>query len=179
MRNKKGERPEEESRMLERIAENSALAMEGMNDIVWSVNTRYEKLSDVEDRMLAYAGPIAEAKGWELEIDVEDAIRRLRLNMNERKNVYLIFKEAVNNIAKYAECDHVRITLKRSGQGVELCVQDNGVGLSPGAMDNGTLGGNGLSGMRQRAEAVKGDLDIRPVHEGGTLVTLHFVPHAE
>lgn len=177
MRNRKGERPDEEKAMLERIAENSALAMEGMNDIVWSVNTRYERIADVEDRMLAYAGPIAEAKGWELAIEVEQGIRDMRLTMVERKNLYLIFKEAVNNAAKYAQCDRVEVRMVRAEHGVELTVRDNGVGLTS-ANGNG-LGGNGLRGMHQRAAELKGELNIATHAEGGILITLRFVPHGE
>ncbi len=179
MGNDTRERPAQEKAMLERIARNSAQAMEGMNDIVWSVNTRYEKLSDVEDRMLAYAGPIAEAKGWDLEIAVEEGMRDMRLSMNERKNLYLIFKEAVNNAAKYAQCDRVRVHLRRSQGRVELSVMDNGVGIGPAALGNGTLGGNGLRGMQQRATDIKGEFHIGALPEGGTVVTLRFKPHAE
>lgn len=173
------DRPAEETAMLKRIAKNSAQAMEDMNDIVWSVNTRYEKLSDVEDRMIAFAGPIADAKGWDLEVRVEDQVRQVRLSMIERKNLYLIFKEAVNNAAKYAECDRVRIHLKRSAGRVELHVSDNGKGLPAEAVHNGGLGGNGSRSMRQRAAQINAELLIQCRQEGGTEVLLRFSPHAE
>lgn len=173
------ERPAEERAMLERIARNSAQAMEGMNDIVWSVNTRYERVSDVEDRMLAYAGPIAEAKDWDLAIEVEEAIRGIRLNMNERKNLYLIFKEAVNNAAKYAQCDRVEVRLQRRNGRVELSVTDNGVGFATEITSSIALGGNGVRSMTKRALDINGELTILPRPEGGTRITLRFVPHAE
>lgn len=177
LRNTSTTHSRKESTMLDRIAENSAQAMESMNDIVWSVNTRYEKLADVEDRMLAYAGPLAEACGWELEIDVEEGLRDRRLGMNERKNLYLVFKEAVNNAAKHAHCDRVTIRVRRQGQDIELSITDNGAGLSSGIHGRNGLGGNGLRGMQARAEAIGGSLTIAQQQPGGTIITLRFTPH--
>ena len=99
--------------------------------------------------------------------------------MIERKNLYLIFKEAVNNAAKYAQCDRLKVTLRHDEYGMELSVIDNGVGIAPAAMGNGKLGGNGLRSMQQRAKAIKGELSIRPARDGGTVVSVCFVPHTE
>ena len=185
--------------MLDRIAENSAQAMESMNDIVWSVNTRYEKLSDVKDRMLAYAGPLAETCAWELEIHVEEGLQDLRLSMNERKNLYLVFKEAVNNAAKHARCDRVRVQVRKQGQGLELTIVDEGVqihaevrtadrtgvemealtAVTGEAQGHNGLGGNGLRSMKERAEAIGGSLLVERAEQGGTVITLRFTPHRE
>ncbi len=172
----KAERKPEESAMLDRIAENSAQAMESMNDIVWSVNSRYDKLGDVLDRMQTYTGPLADAEQWDLRLDVDDSIRSMKLNMNERKNLYLIFKEAVNNAAKYAQCDRLEVTMQNAEEGLELRITDNGKGIAEATLGNGTLGGNGLQGMRQRAEDIGGKLTIRSEPNEGTTVTLRFKP---
>ena len=179
LRNTNRTHSEKESNMLDRIAENSAQAMESMNDIVWSVNTRYEKLSDVKDRMLAYAGPLAETCAWELEIHVEEGLQDLRLSMNERKNLYLVFKEAVNNAAKHARCDRVRVQVRKQGQGLELTIVDNGAGVSGEAQGRNGLGGNGLRSMKERAEAIGGSLLVEQAEQGGTVITLRFTPHRE
>ena len=179
LRNTNRTHSEKESNMLDRIAENSAQAMESMNDIVWSVNTRYEKLSDVKDRMLAYAGPLAETCAWELEIHVEEGLQDLRLSMNERKNLYLVFKEAVNNAAKHARCDMVRVQVRKQGQGLELTIVDNGAGVSGEAQGRNGLGGNGLRSMKERAEAIGGSLLVEQAEQGGTVITLRFTPHRE
>jgi len=179
LRNTNRTHSEKESNMLDRIAENSAQAMESMNDIVWSVNTRYEKLSDVKDRMLAYAGPLAETCAWDLEIHVEEGLEDLRLSMNERKNLYLVFKEAVNNAAKHARCDMVRVQVRKQGQGLELTIVDNGAGVTGEAQGRNGLGGNGLRSMKERAEAIGGSLLVEQAEQGGTVITLRFTPHRE
>ncbi|MCW5899700.1 MAG: hypothetical protein KIT10_10555 [Flavobacteriales bacterium] len=170
------DRSPEEGAMLRRIAENSAQAMESMNDIVWSVNSRYDDLGDVLDRMQQYAGPLAEAQDWDLHITMSDELRSMKLGMNERKNLYLVFKEAVNNAAKYARCDRMNISVARKGDLIELSVADNGVGLEVGSNGGSGLGGNGLRSMEQRAADIRGILEVLSAPGQGTTITLRFRP---
>ena len=103
----------------------------------------------------------------------------LRLSMNERKNLYLVFKEAVNNAAKHARCDMVRVQVRKQGQGLELTIVDNGAGVSGEAQGHNGLGGNGLRSMKERAEAIGGSLLVEQAEQGGTVITLRFTPHRE
>ena len=168
------EQDERRASMLRRIAENSTQAMESMNDIVWSVNTRHDRVGDVVDRMRTYAAPLAEARGWDLDLAVGPDIEDMRLGMNDRKDLYLIFKEALNNAAKYAEATRVCVSLRRSGDVLELEVSDDGGGIGTHEVEG--LGGNGMHNMHRRAKALGGSLQVVPGREGGTQVVLRFVP---
>jgi two-component sensor histidine kinase/streptogramin lyase len=170
------DRPAEEVAMLDRIARNSALAMESMNDVVWSVNSRYDRLGDVFVRMEAFVGPIAEANDWELRIDLDERLRDQKLSMNERKDVYLIFKEAVNNAVKHAQCTRLDIAVDRIGDQVRMTIADNGTGM-PGTGATAP-GRHGLHSMQQRAEAIGGTLSSTSSPTGGTTITLLFHPTA-
>ena len=83
--------------MLKRIKDNSTRAMESMNDIVWSVNSDHDPMENLFDRMRAYARPLCETAGIELVFDLDKSLVMRKLGMEQRKNIYLVFKEAVNN----------------------------------------------------------------------------------
>jgi signal transduction histidine kinase len=84
-----------------------------------------------------------------------------------RRELYLIFKEAVNNVVRHSSCTSVEITLLISDGVLELSVQDNGGGFDP---DNDGEG-NGLANMRLRAKKLGGVLKIKS-NPGGTRVDL-------
>ena len=90
--------------------------------------------------------------------------------MEQRKNVYLIFKEAVNNIAKYADGRNVYISLKLRGREIRLEMRDDGVGFDPEAATEG----NGILSMKKRAAELKGKLVIKSEKLKGTEIVLTF-----
>ena len=90
--------------------------------------------------------------------------------MEERKNFYLIYKEAINIIAKYAACKDVWIEMNMNHNKVMLNIKDNGKGFDK---LNGSTG-NGLFNMKKRAETLKGKLTITSNIGEGTLVELSF-----
>lgn len=171
MREQLADQPPRVQRMVERITSNSAKALESMNDIVWNVNTRYEGTEHLVARMRAFAAQAAEAKGFTLRFEADDALRHMKFDMMHRKHLYLIFKEAVNNAAKYSGCAELRVMLAAAGKGIRLTVADNGRGYAEGERD-ARGGGQGLVGMRQRAEAIGAELVVRSVPGEGTTVVL-------
>ena len=90
--------------------------------------------------------------------------------MNERKNFYLIFKEAVNNIAKYAYGSEAVIEMHLRHGHIELLIKDNGQGFDPQSKSKG----NGLANMRQRAAQLKGTLTLSSDKDKGTIINLRF-----
>lgn len=160
--------------MLARISANSTRAMESMNDIVWSVNSTHDQLGDVLDRMRAYAEPLCEAAGIELHFEVAAGITGRKLGMEERKSLYLIFKEAVNNAVKHARCTRIDVGLRAMGRQLELVVADNGIGMNGTTERDGNLGGNGLGNLQRRAADVGGTLTHAARAGGGTEVHLRM-----
>lgn len=171
MRDQLVDQPPRVQRMLERITSNSAKALESMNDIVWNVNTRYEGTEHLVARMRSFAVQVAEAKGFALRFGADDALRHVKLDMMHRKHLYLIFKEAVNNAAKYSGCSELRVELTAAGKGVRLVVADNGRGFAQGDRD-ARGGGQGLVGMRQRAADIGAELTVTSEPGTGTTVML-------
>lgn len=92
-------------------------------------------------------------------------------------HLYRIAQEAVANAVRHGRAEVVGVTLMRVGDGrVQLSVEDDGLGISAEALTG--EGGLGLRTMRYRAERVGGDLEVRPLEDGGTLVAVRFEPAA-
>jgi len=176
MRDQLADQPPRVQRMVERITSNSAKALERMNDIVWNVNTRYEGTEHLVARMRAFAAQASEAKGFALRFEADDASREVKLGMMHRKHLYLIFKEAVNNAAKYSGCTELRVGIALHGKDIRLVVADNGRGFAEGERDP-RGGGQGLAGMRQRAQEIGAVLTVRSTPGGGTMVILEPGPN--
>lgn len=168
--NSKLEDPEEMRSLFLLIKEYTQTSMEAMSDIVWMINSRNDRFENIIIRMRTLAAEVFEAKNCELQLDFDERLNELTLGMEERKNFYLIFKEAINNIAKYAACNLVRIEMKMNPAAVELIIQDNGKGFDTNTMKHG----NGLINMRKRAEVLHGSLQIQSSPGNGTMLNLQF-----
>jgi len=85
-----------------------------------------------------------------------------------RKGLLLIFKEAVNNIAKHAEATYVKIVCELSGEDLLLTITDNGKGFKTETAERG----HGLRNMTKRAEEIGAKLSIRSLPGGGTTIEI-------
>jgi len=90
--------------------------------------------------------------------------------MEQRKNVYLFFKETINNAAKYADAKKVSVSITQLGHCAELNIKDNGKGFDTTRQ----FSGNGMTTLRKRAAELKGDFSINSVLNEGTVVRLKF-----
>ncbi|MCB2409878.1 sensor histidine kinase [Hymenobacter lucidus] len=164
------QRTEQATALLDQIGDSSRRMLDAMDDIVWSINPAHDSMEDVVARMRSFASDVLEARGIDFTFKADPSTTGLRLNMRVRREFFLLFKEAVNNLAKYAQCSQAAIALTYEHHRLELTVQDDGVGFDPNAPAQG--GGNGLTNMRSRAAAMKGQLDIRTAPGQGTLLHL-------
>lgn len=160
------------SEYLGKISENSQRMMEAMDDIVWSIKPTNDSMQRVISRMREFATSVLEAKGIDIEFSVDEAVHDARLNMEMRRDFFLVFKEAVNNAAKYSKANRVFVSVKLAGRRVVLSVKDNGVGFDTGGGPDRYMGGNGMGNMRKRAEAMSATLVIHSSPGSGTEVVL-------
>jgi len=150
--------PERAAALLEQIGDNSTRMLGAMSDIVWTISPTHDTLEDVIARMRAFASEILEARDIDLLFRVAPGLPRPKLPMQVRRDLFLLYKEAVNNLAKYARCRTARIGLDYDAPFLILTVQDDGVGFDPAAPAVGS--GNGLANMRARAQAMRGELSL-------------------
>jgi len=167
---------EQTSRTMHEIKDSALLLMERMDDIVWSINPRNDSLDNLLMRVRHFATTVFEAKGIDYTIDIPKNISELRLPMDYRQHIYLILKEAINNLVKYAGASRAFIEVRWEGTGLDLCVRDNGLGFDAAGVSAGNVAsgrqGNGLIGMRRRAQLMEADLDIRSAPGKGTDICL-------
>ena len=88
--------------------------------------------------------------------------------MQVRKNLYLIFKEAINNLVKYSQATRVSISLSKNDKNISLKIRDNGIGIPV----NPETKGNGLMNMSRRAQEIDAELNIESANGDGTEISL-------
>jgi signal transduction histidine kinase len=162
--------PVKTSEYITKITDNSQYMMEAMDDIVWSIKPDNDSMQKIVARMREYASAILEPKDIEISFQVGENILDLKLNMETRRDVFLIYKEATNNIAKYAHCTKVGIQLNHENKRFIMNIRDNGTGFNVGLADSG----NGLGNMQKRAEALRGTININSREGAGTEISLNI-----
>jgi ligand-binding sensor domain-containing protein/two-component sensor histidine kinase len=162
---------------LEKISDTSSEMISEMNDIVWAINPRNDHMDVMLQRMQSYAKPLLASKDIKLSFVYDPAVQLLNLEMTKRKNFYLIFKEAINNVLKYAQCKNLEVAIKIQQHHLEMKVTDDGVGFDWSAMKakaSQSLSGNGLRNMHIRTKEMKGNFSVESTPGIGTTVCLRF-----
>jgi signal transduction histidine kinase len=154
--------------LLEKITEQSANMQQSMSDIVWSIHPDKDKIENLVIRMREYLGQTAEPKNILVEFLADEKILKDNLTMQHRRDVFLIFKEAVNNAVKYSQGKKIAVFLGKEDNHIKLSIQDDGLGFHPGAKTSSS----GLKNMHDRAKELKGTLHIQSSPGNGTKVEL-------
>ncbi len=154
--------------LLDSIADISRESVAAMNDIVWTINPEHDSLRDLISRMRRHAEEVFLTRDIRLDFEAPSDAEQLKLDIETRRDLYLIFKEAVNNAARHATCSAVSIHVQASATHIQLTVVDNGKGFDPSALSEG----NGLLSMRNRARAMKGKLKIESTPGKGAELSL-------
>jgi signal transduction histidine kinase/ligand-binding sensor domain-containing protein len=151
------------------IAGLSRELVDSMSDIVWAINPERDSLGDLTQRMRHFASDVFTARGIDFRFRFPDSERDVRVGANLRRELFLIFKEVVNNTVRHSGCSEAEIEFKVDGGGVFLKFTDNGHGFD--VLSKGS--GHGLASMRARTEGLGGKLEI--VSHQGAGTTLTFV----
>ncbi len=159
---------ENNNRLLTTIAETSRKSVDSMRDIVWAINPSRDSLTDLIQKMRQFAEETLVEKNIKLVFNAPPEHQNLKISMDTRRELYLIFKEAVNNAAKYADCKKVEIDFQINGKEIFLSVKDDGKGFDISE----DFEGNGLKNMKRRAENLKGKFEI--ISSEGTKISVNF-----
>ncbi len=145
--------------LLNSIADIARESVASMNDIVWAISPEHDSLLDLTRRMRQHAEEVFALRDIDLEFNAPTD-SDVQLNVSTRRDVLLIFKEAINNIAKHSECSKVGIAFSFEHSVLKLHIKDNGKGFSPDVETDG----QGLRSMSRRADALGGKLTITADH---------------
>lgn len=155
------------NQFLETIQEESRHVSESLSDIVWSINPKNDSLAIMFARMQRYASELFEARNIAYEFILPPHIDELQLPMNKRQHVYLIFKEAVNNLVKYSGAQHAHVTLQVKRNTLTMIVADDGKGFDIHKLH----AGNGVLNMKKRAQEAGAYINIQSQPGQGTIIT--------
>jgi len=137
-----------------------------MSDIVWSIDARNDTVGDLLDRMRDFAAELLGSRSITLKFEQSGLEARKKIPVDVRQNIYLIFKEAINNIARHSTAQHVTVSLVNLDGRMTMTITDDGVAVER----QGAHGGQGLRNMAMRAERIRAKLTTSRDH--GMIVTL-------
>lgn len=162
------EHPLEAEKFLQRITEEVTASSQSLNDIIWSVDSRNDSMAEIMTRMRRYAGELFDNSNTVVHLELEETIAGKKLNMEQRRDLFLVYKESMNNIVKYALAKNVWIGMQMQKGNLLLKIKDDGKGFESSVITSG----NGLRNMRSRAVKWKGSACIESVPGKGTLVEI-------
>lgn len=149
--------PEKTKPKLQRISALSRSAMSHMRDTVWAIDARKDKLENLLDRMREHAEETLTPKDILFDLQIDQLALTKNMPSHIRQHLYLLYKEAITNIAKHSNATKVTVKLQKFGNhGLEMRIHDNG----EVKQKNYKTTGSGLANMRMRAEQIGGTFDI-------------------
>lgn len=156
----------ENKEKLKNVSELSREANIAMSDVLWAIDARNDLTSSMTDRMREHAEDMLMPKGIELEIDFSKVDQQQKLSPEFRQHLFLLYKEAINNIIKHSQATHVYIQYEQDKDHCQLLIRNNGAEDSNGQV----ITGQGLKNIKMRAEQLKGKASI--INENKTFEVL-------
>lgn len=168
--------PEKVMDLVHKIGENARETITNLSDIVWTINPVNDSGEVVLGRMESFASSILGSKNMKLEFHCDPVLYKMEFGMELRQNLFLIFKEAINNAAKYSSASLVQVNLGYNNSAIHMKIADNGIGIKNaelivngvGMVDAGSSG-NGLKNMQLRANQLHGKLGISSSDKGTSI----------
>ena len=151
-----------------KISSTSQRMMDVMSDIIWSINPKNDKMENMSIRMREHASEMLEPIGIIYSLETDENILMIPLPLDWRRDFYLIYKEAINNAAKYSGGTQVSISLQYNDHTLVMKIIDNGIGFNTGEIQSG----NGIRNMTERAQNIRGQILISSQPGHGTSIIL-------
>jgi signal transduction histidine kinase len=166
--------PGEADTLLGEIAETARSLVGSMSDAVWSIDPAQDDLARVIARMRQFATDVLDGKGiaWSFDAPPEPGAK---LAPETRRELFLVFKEAVTNVARHSGAKNARLRLELLAGSLTLEVADDGKGFDSAPvrdLDSSLHRGRGLLNMKVRAKRLGGSLDVAAEHGRGTRLVL-------
>lgn len=156
--------------MVEKIESASRETIRNMSDIVWSIQPKNDDFLNVMKKMESFGQGITGAAGMQFNFRYSSGVEKIALDIEQRKNLYLIYKEAINNAVKHSGAESIEVLIEKNGKAIVMHIRDDGTGITQTKHNSG----NGLQNMAQRARDLGGRLDVASQTGEGTTVTLQF-----
>ncbi|WEK36619.1 MAG: triple tyrosine motif-containing protein [Candidatus Pseudobacter hemicellulosilyticus] len=153
---------------LMRVKEGVHSAIASVKDMVWVLDDKKDTVDHLISRLLQFAEPLCDAHNIVLKKEIDEACYSHKLGKEERRNLYMIIKESINNSIKYAGCTSIELTIKPNGRHLSISVSDDGSGFNMESF----VPGNGIRNIRMRAREAGYEEKITAAPGQGTVVAL-------
>ncbi len=156
---------------LSKIKSNASGLSEGLRDLIWSLDPKKDSLYQTLARLQEFGDSLFEFSDIRFKTDgLDEALESVELAPDVKKNVLMIFKEAMNNCLKYSNAKNALLKSVIKDRHCYVVFKDDGQGFNPYEIKNGY----GLKNMHSRAQKVKAQLEIKSVANQGTEVSLRL-----
>lgn len=155
---------------LQQIKDNLNAATMGLRDMIWVLDDSLDTVDELVTRLKQYALPVAGASNIEVAIQSGSDVNTRKLSKEEKRNLFLICKEAINNSIKYADASRITVDIQPYGKKIAITIRDNGKGFDPELAKKGY----GLKNMQYRAGQVNFSVSLSAAPAQGTAV--HITP---
>lgn len=159
------ENPVQANSFLNRISEEVQASSQSLDDIIWSINTHNDTWQETFSRMRRYAAEVFENSSTAYYIKLDEQAGTTKLNMEKRRDIFLIYKELLNNIHKHAAATEVTIDMWFQEQKLIMAIGDNGKGFNKNVQTHR----NGLKNLSTRVARWKGSMNISSGEVGTTV----------
>ena len=156
---------------IHKISDRSREVTQSINQIVWAINPKNDPLENLVAYIRHYAVQYFTASSIRCQCNFPEAVPDVHLSAEARRNVFLAVKESLHNIVKHSSATEAVITLRNTGTAIEILIEDNGRGFSPGTRSSS---GNGLENMTMRLAQINGACEVRSSPGAGTRVRIVF-----
>jgi two-component sensor histidine kinase len=165
-------RQEDNREFLNLIQDNIREIIGKLDDLVWSINPKNDSCEQLINRMRSFSEPLLAGANINYRITCSDDLYKLKLDTGIKRNLYLIFKETINNVIKHSRSKNCIIDIRYQNKRLCLQIADDGIGFdeSHHAKDR-----NGLKNIQDRARQIKASIRIDSVKNQGTRVQLEAV----
>jgi signal transduction histidine kinase len=164
-------RPEELHVHAGKIVTSARAAVQSLDEIVWAVNPENDTLDGLVGYLNQYSNHFFESTSVKCRLEMPAQLSQMVLPAEVRHDLFLVVKEALNNVLRHAQASEVRIRMSESDSTVEIEIEDNGRGFDAGAARVGRRG-HGLENMRKRMETLGGGFDLTSKPGLGTKLRL-------
>ncbi len=154
--------------IINKINSNAAEMIERISDIVWATNPKYDDGKNLNEKISNYIMQINQLLKITINLNIGSEVAGIKFQMDIRRNVFLIIKEAINNILKHANAKNIVIDIHSSQKKLHLNITDNGSGFDTQHYSDG----NGLENMQTRAESVGGNFSLTSIQGKGTKISI-------
>jgi ligand-binding sensor domain-containing protein len=153
---------------LQQVKDNLTEATMSLRDMIWVLDDSLDTVDELVTRLKQFAFPITAASNMEFVITAGSDVNSRTLTKEEKRNLFLICKEAINNSIKYSGAAHVTVNIVPAGKKIQITVADNGKGFDEATVKKGY----GLKNMQYRAGQIKYRVVLNSMPNNGTQITI-------